>query len=115
MNPPLNRRISTERGASPIPEGSDRFVLYSAFFREKSLLKERVERLIGDVKEKRPRFGWQNRWVRYGVTLFISVVVLNSVFGGNFKNEAVMKAPEWIENLFKVSCVCINQKFYAQA
>lgn len=98
-----------------IPEGSDRFVLYSAFFREKSLLKERVERLVGDVKEKRPRFGWQNRWVRYGVTIFISVVVLNSVFGGNFKNEAVMKAPEWIENLFKVSCVCVNQKFYAQA
>lgn len=98
-----------------IPEGSDRFVLYSAFFREKSLLKERVERLIGEVKEKRPRFGWQNRWVRYGVTIFISVVVLNSVFGCNFKNEAVMKAPEWIENLFKVSCLCINQKFYAQA
>jgi len=98
-----------------IPEGYDRFVLYSAFFREKSLLKERVERLVGDVKEKRPRFGWQNRWVRYGVTIFISVVVLNSVFGGNFKNEAVMKAPEWIENLFKVSCVCVNQKFYAQA
>lgn len=98
-----------------IPEGSDKFVLYSAFFREKSLLKERVERLVGDVKDKRPRFGWQNRWVRYGVTIFISVVVLNSVFGGNFKNEAVMKAPEWIENLFKVSCVCVNQKFYAQA
>ncbi|MEN0059525.1 MAG: M56 family metallopeptidase [Bdellovibrio sp.] len=97
-----------------IPEGSDRFVLYSAFFREKSLLKERVERLIGDVKEKRPRFGWQNRWIRYGVTIFISVVVLNSVFGGNFKGEA-LKAPEWIETLFKVSCVCVNQKFYVQA
>lgn len=97
-----------------IPEGPDRFVLYSAFFREKSLLKERVERLIGDVKEKQPRFGWQNRWIRYGVTIFISVVVLNSVFGGNFKNEAVMKAPEWIEKLFKVSCICVGQKFYAQ-
>lgn len=98
-----------------IPEGTDRFVLYSAFFREKSLLKERVERLVGKVKEKSPRFGWQNRWVRYGVAFFISVVVLNSVFGGNFKNEAIMKAPEWIENLFKVSCVCVGHKFYAQA
>ncbi|MBL7544127.1 MAG: M56 family metallopeptidase [Bdellovibrionaceae bacterium] len=85
-----------------IPEGSDRFVLYSAFFREKSLLKERVERLMGDVKEKRPRFGWQNRWVRYGVTIFISVVVLNSVFGGNFRNEAVMKAPEWFDKLLSI-------------
>lgn len=98
-----------------IPEGNDRFVLYSAFFREKSLLKERVERLVGNLKEKNPRFGWQNRLVRYCATFFISVVVLNSVFGGNFKNEAVMKAPEWIENLFKVSCVCVGHKFYAQA
>jgi beta-lactamase regulating signal transducer with metallopeptidase domain len=98
-----------------IPDSNERFVLYSAFFREKSLLKERIERLIGSVNEQSPRFGWQKPWLRYGVTIFISVVVLNSVFGGNFKNEAVMKAPEWIENLFKVSCVCVNHKFYAQA
>ena len=98
-----------------IPESNERFVLYSAFFREKSLLKERVERLIGKVQEKSPRFGWQNPWLRYAVTIFISVVVLNSVFGGNFKNEAVMKAPEWLENLFKVSCLCVNHTFYAQA
>lgn len=98
-----------------IPESNERFVLYSAFFREKSLLKERIERLVGNINEQSPRFGWQNPWLRYGVTIFISVVVLNSVFGGNFKNEAVMKAPEWIEKLFKVSCVCVNHKFYAQA
>lgn len=42
-----------------IPESNGRFVLYSAFFREKSLLKERVERLMGTVKDKNPRFGWQ--------------------------------------------------------
>lgn len=98
-----------------IPENNGRFVLYSAFFREKSLLKERVERLVGNVKEKKPRFGWQNRCLRYAVTIFISLVVLNSVFGGNFKNEAVIKAPEWIENLFKVSCVCVGHKLYVQA
>ena len=98
-----------------IPENNERFVLYSAFFREKSLLKERIERLVGGVKDPVPRFGWQNPWLRYGVTIFISVVVLNSVFGGNFKNEAVMKAPEWIEKLLKVSCVCVAHKFYAQA
>lgn len=98
-----------------IPENNGRFVLYSAFFREKSLLKERVERLVGNIKEKKPRFGWQNRWLRYAVTIFISLVVLNSVFGGNFKNEAIMKAPEWIENLFKVSCVCVGHKLYVQA
>lgn len=98
-----------------IPESNERFVLYSAFFREKSLLKERIERLIGNVNECPPRFGWQNRWLRYAVTVFISVVVLNSVFGGNFKNETVIRAPEWIENLLKVSCLCVTQKFYTQA
>lgn len=97
-----------------IPEGNERFVLYSAFFREKSLLKERIERLMGNVNEQSPRFGWQNPLLRYGVAIFISVVVLNSVFGGNFKNEAIRTVPEWIENLFKVSCVCLNHKFYAQ-
>ena len=98
-----------------IPESNERFVLYSAFFREKSLLRERVERLVGDTTEKRSRFGWQNPFLRYVMAILISVVVLNSVFGGNFKNEAVMKAPDWLENLFKVSCVCVNHTFYARA
>lgn len=98
-----------------ISAGNDKAILYSAFFREKSLLKERVERLVGNVRERKPRFGWQNRWLRFGVTVFISVVVLNSVFGGNVNNEVVMKAPKWMETLLKVSCVCVTHKFYAQA
>ncbi len=53
--------------------------------------------------------------MRYAVAILISIVVLNSVFGGNYKNESIMKAPEWIENLFKVSCVCGDHKFYVQA
>ncbi len=97
-----------------IPLVSDGLIHYSAFFREKSLLKERVERLIGQVKEKHPRFGWQFRWVRYGFAILILVIVLNSVFGGNYKNK-VYRAPEWIENLFKVSRVSIDHKFYVQA
>jgi beta-lactamase regulating signal transducer with metallopeptidase domain len=98
-----------------IPESNERFVLYSAFFREKSLLKERVERLLGKIQDKGPRFGWQNKWLRYGATIFISVVVLNSVFGGNFKNENIGKMPEWLESLLKVSCICVTHKFYAQS
>ncbi len=98
-----------------IPESNEHSVLYSAFFRERSLLKERVERLVGDVIEKRSRFGWQNPLIRYVLAIFISVVVLNSVFGGNFKNEAEMKAPEWLEKLLKVSCVCVNHTFYVRA
>lgn len=85
-----------------IPESNDKFILYSAFFREKSLLKERVERLLGNVKEKKSRFGWQNFCFRYGATAFISVVVLNSVFGGNFQNENLMKAPEWFDKLLNI-------------
>ncbi|MEK6775068.1 MAG: M56 family metallopeptidase [Bdellovibrionota bacterium] len=77
-----------------IPVGNDKFILYSAFFREKSLLKERVERLLGNIQEKPPRFGWQYTWLRYGATAFISVVVLNSVFGGNCRNKNVAKTTE---------------------
>ena len=98
--------ISAEGGA---------LVLYSAFIREKSLLKERVERLVGLSPAERPRFGWRRPWVRCASTACISVVVLNSVFGGNYKNQDLMKTPEWFENLFKVSCVCVGPKLYAKA
>lgn len=101
-------------GLRELPGGTGDFVLYSALFREKSLLKERVERLMGRFYEKAPRFGWQKPYVRIAAVIFILIVVLNSVFGGNFKNDAAKKAPEWIEDLFKVSCLCVNQKFYAQ-
>jgi beta-lactamase regulating signal transducer with metallopeptidase domain len=86
-----------------IPDSSGKFILYSAFFREKSLLKERVERLVGLRKEKPSRFGWQNRWIRYCVTFFISIVVLNSVLGGNFKNDSITKTPRWLEQLLRTS------------
>lgn len=98
-----------------IPESQDRAILYSAFFREKSLLKERVERLVGTRSEKPPRLGWQNRWVRYACAALISVLVLNSVFGGNFTDEAVMKTPAWLESLLQTSCLCIGHQFYAQS
>lgn len=98
-----------------LPEGGEHLVLYSAFFREKALLRERIERLIGQVKEERPRFGWQNRWLRFVLLFFISAVIFNSVFGGNFQKVAVVKLPEWLENSLKVSCICVSQKFYVQA
>lgn len=98
-----------------IPDTSHRLVLYSAFFREKSLLKERIERLVGRTAEKSPRFGWENRWIRYASAVFISIVVLNSVFGGNFKDEALMKTPAWVDGLFETSCLCIGHKFYARS
>jgi beta-lactamase regulating signal transducer with metallopeptidase domain len=66
-----------------IPEASERFVLYSAFFREKSLLKTRVERLLGKICEGRGRFGWQNHWFRYFVSLWIFAAVMLGTVGGN--------------------------------
>lgn len=88
-----------------IPEGNERFVLYSAFFREKSILKERVERLIGQLKEERPRFGWQSRVLRYVIAFFISLAVLNSVLGGNFKHQALVTDPVWFDKVIHVSFV----------
>lgn len=86
-----------------IPDCKEEMALYSGFFRERSLLRERIERLVGNFKEYKPRFGWQFRWIRYIATLIISVFVLNSVFGGNFKSEVIREAPKWFENLFKKS------------
>ncbi len=76
-------------------------ILYSAFFREKSLVKERVERLLGIWPKKSPRYGWKFFSLRLGTTALLTGVLLHSVFGGNFRDEALMKAPDWVDNLFK--------------
>lgn len=96
-----------------IPETNNKFILYSAFFREKSLLKERVERLIGQTQEAKPRFGWQNKWLRYIAIFFISIIVLNSVLGGNFERRQMQKSPEWFDKIFSSSCICINKYVHA--
>jgi Zn-dependent protease with chaperone function len=70
-------------------------VLYSAFFRETSLVKERVQRLLGDVQEVPPRFGWQNSWVRVTVAAFVSLAVLNAVFCGNDRSAPPPPNPAW--------------------
>ena len=86
-----------------IPEKPDKFVLYSAFFREKSLLKERVERLIGQRQDRKPRLGWQFAWLRLIVTIFIALVILNSVFGGNFDEKVIHDASSyWIQGHYYV-------------
>ena len=66
-----------------IPETSDRFILYSAFFREKSLLKTRVEKLVEVDKEKPSRFGWQIPAVRYVVSFWILIGTMASSLAGN--------------------------------
>lgn len=68
-----------------IPQVTDRFVLYSAFFREKSLLKTRVDHLLGDTLDLAPRFGWQNHWLRCLLTFWIVTAVMFTTIGGNQK------------------------------
>jgi beta-lactamase regulating signal transducer with metallopeptidase domain len=82
-----------------LPSTADHFILYSAFFREKSLLKERVGRLLGNIQDPSPRFGWQRKSVRYALTIFIALLVMNSVIGGNYSNQSMREAPEWFDKL----------------
>jgi hypothetical protein len=61
-------------------------ILYSAFFREKSLLKLRVQRLLGDGMDRPARLGWGYRWARPVVTIWIFSAVMMATFGGNHPN-----------------------------
>jgi beta-lactamase regulating signal transducer with metallopeptidase domain len=83
-----------------IPDAADRFVLYSAFIREKSLLKTRVERLIGKTVDKKPRFGWQLRGVRVLVSVWIVASVMTATFGGNHTGERLSN-PNWADRLLQ--------------
>lgn len=81
-----------------IPEGNQKPILYSAFFRERSLLKERIERLTGLRQDLAPRMGWQNNWLRAAVCLFAIGSVINSTFGGNHETMH-FDPPTWLMNL----------------
>lgn len=75
-------------------------VLYSAFFRERSLLKLRVERLLGKTRDRSSRFGWQNLWLRLLFSVWISSAVMIATLGGN--HQAVkLKNPQWFDQLLK--------------
>jgi beta-lactamase regulating signal transducer with metallopeptidase domain len=79
---------------------SDNFVLYSAFFREKSLLKARVERLLGEPSAPKARLGWQNRWIRLVVSFWICTAVMTATFGGNHPLDNT-PVPAWAEKIFR--------------
>jgi hypothetical protein len=76
------------------------FVLYSAFFRERSLLQLRVQRLLGELPERDPRFGWQNKWVRLAVSFWIFMAVMTATFGGNHRTDQI-KNPKWIDQILE--------------
>lgn len=76
---------------------SGKFILYSAFTRESSLLKIRVQRLLGETREKSQRLGWNYVLVRVVFSVLIIAAALNSTLAGN-KEVAIEKAPQ---GLFK--------------
>jgi len=73
-------------------------VLYSAFFKEKSLLKERICRLLNSFQEKSPRFGWNKWYFRWLISAWISGCVIMSTFGGNHE---LQKLPQWLDKILK--------------
>lgn len=95
--PALLASALTKLREIPAPKG---FTLYSAFLREKSLLKLRVQRLLGDAPEKSPRFGWQNKWIRLAATVWIFTAVMTATFGGNHSVQNV-KNPEWFDQILQ--------------
>jgi beta-lactamase regulating signal transducer with metallopeptidase domain len=78
-----------------IPLSTNRFLLYSAFFREKALLKERVDRLLGVANDQRSRLGWQYKWTRLFVSFWIFSAVMFATLGGN-AGDARLSHPGWL-------------------
>jgi Zn-dependent protease with chaperone function len=97
IEPPLLASALVKLKEIPAP---DRFVLYSAFFREKSLLKLRVAHLLEGPNERKPRFGWQNKWLRRAVCFWIFTAVMTATFGGNHRTDKI-KNPEWVDQLLQ--------------
>lgn len=75
-------------------------VLYSAFFRNSSLLKLRIETLLGNTVEKKARFGWKYTWFKTVMTVSIFGAVINSTFAGN-KFVILRSNPEWFKQLLR--------------
>jgi beta-lactamase regulating signal transducer with metallopeptidase domain len=83
-----------------LPQSDSKFILYSAFFREKSLLKIRVNTLLGESAEKESRFGWRLLWLRAVVSVSIFLTVMFTTFGGNQVDKSY-RSSEWFLNLLK--------------
>lgn len=63
--------------------GESGLIFYSPFLREQSLLKVRIESLLGWPGEKPPRWLWKSLWGRSLITFWLVGAVLNSNLGGN--------------------------------
>jgi Antirepressor regulating drug resistance, predicted signal transduction N-terminal membrane component len=66
-----------------IPATREKFILYSAFMRESSLLKTRVEILLQDQDVKAGRLGWKIKLLRYVIVVWAAGMVMTSTLAGN--------------------------------
>lgn len=63
--------------------GESGLVFFTPFLRERSLLKIRIESLLGLPEEEPPRWLWRNIWSRSLITFWLVGAVLSSNLGGN--------------------------------
>jgi beta-lactamase regulating signal transducer with metallopeptidase domain len=68
-------------------------VMYSAFFREKSLIKQRIQRLMGEPEKRKPFWIWRQPWGKALILFWTVGSVLISTIGGNY-------APAHIESSY---------------
>jgi hypothetical protein len=71
--------------------GPSSMIFCSTFLYEKSLLKTRIEHLLGLLDEKPPRWAWKNIWSRSLVTFWLIGAVLSSNLGGNHSTHNFTK------------------------
>lgn len=63
--------------------GDSSLIFYTPFLREESLLKIRIENLLGMPLETPPHWLWRNIWSRSLITFWLVGAVLSSNLGGN--------------------------------
>lgn len=86
-----------------IPDVKNKYILYSAFTREGSLLKQRVLRLLGEQRDQPSRLGWNHLLVRAVLSIWIAGATLNSTLAGNHRHslQDPMQAYEKVKNYFQ--------------
>lgn len=67
--------------------GEGGMIFYTPFLREQSLLKIRIESLLGLPDEQPPRWMWKNLWSRLLITFWLVGAVLSSNLGGNHQTN----------------------------
>jgi hypothetical protein len=75
------------------------WVLYSAFFRRRSLLKARIERLLNGPELSQARWGWNYLAVRAAFSILIAIIMFKSTIGNNPSNS--VHNAQWIDHLLK--------------